>query len=1279
MAYFLWRFRFTSIYKLIFGGSIDSLRIVSMQKDTCKKIWRLWIIMVDYCVFDKGNHMKTGKKKRGLAALLLLAIILVSAAFILPKFFDLNQYSGLIVSALEDATQAEVDIGHITWGLSRGFWLKTDTFSITGPSNFPADLHLTNIHARLAVLPLLSRKIEISELTLDGPAVVLKLEPDESVVSHDKLSKDSGDERLGGVFPFDISVKKMSIQNGRIRIEDGVGLPGQRVVHTFNAVKIDIRDMSPGKEINFHLSLEGEDATELSSLKAQGSFKGLTDTFIITDPEIKLNIRISSLNAEIFNPYIGKRFPGKKLGGHVSLEMDYEGDLLQQYAVEGSADLTGIRYQDPYFGEVILPGGETIISCQAAVDPDDIRVKALKIRRGNNTVNGNALVKNWHEHPVMHDILVSSTLLPEGLLPLLPWSRLDRFADKIRPVLEAGGKVEIEKLTMGPIGLTEPFPSLSDFLSGLGLTANISDISIPPMSGIPELKLVSGNLSLDRGVADIENLQIRVAAVNSTVLFEGLNARVIINPDTINIAEFSTGVLIPETTHTRGGRFSIRVAGHLKNWQKEPVGMIQSLSTSSIPLGPVVSIIPWEQLGDKADPVKKVLLAGGSLKVNSCSLPEINLKKPPKDIKPLISKITADIHFADIEIQPRQGLPKFEGISGNMVLDKGVLNIVDARGRMGLFTFPFIHLQAQGFSDNLAVTANFKGSLKVVETDNVAIKPFLMKKGFKSVTGAAGIDMNFKYVQKQPEEWGAKGSLILDGVNAESHPAGVLLSNLTGKLFFSRAQTTEISVEDLSGKINRASVKLSGKLINGRTPAMVLSGKADIQRLDLAEFNSLLPFLDYLKLVGKLDTDLDFKIPFANPADTKIVGRLETDRLGFHLPDSNIKVKDTDVAMGFGNDRVQLEKMDLNINDQLFHLEGGAAGPAAPKINLRVHASELDVDQLLAGDRQPAKDKKPAEPSPKQTRDIPERSLPSWVDNLTADLQMTLDRGTYRDQPFTDLKFGAHYVKGIFQHYDASFFLANGKVMTTGSADLRNLKKIRVTMNPDIRNVQVGQLSPLFKVEKMPLDGPLFITGHLEGEAGNTQVLLSSLKGSLKADVGAGQIADAKHLGKIGIKILSFVNLKGFFSGALMNKMKNQGIPFTAITSQATFSKGTMNLDKYVFISDALNGSSQGAVDFLDNKIALQVVLDPLQTVDKILGLVPLLGKQAQKLTGVHLLVEGALDDPKVRTALTRGVTDAVKGTLGIPGTFFKDTEELSEEIDANVEEKEDGDNNKNN
>ena len=150
--------------------------------------------------------------------------------------------------------------------------------------------------------------------------------------------------------------------------------------------------------------------------------------------------------------------------------------------------------------------------------------------------------------------------------------------------------------------------------------------------------------------------------------------------------------------------------------------------------------------------------------------------------------------------------------------------------------------------------------------------------------------------------------------------------------------------------------------------------------------------------------------------------------------------------------------------------------------------------------------------------------------------------------------------------------------------------------------------------------------------------------------------------------MLNFVTIKHLFSDTLTDKTQNIGTPFKAIKSEATFNKGNMNLHNLIFISDSLNGNSQGVINFADEKIALQVVIEPLQTINKVLNLVPVLGKQAQKLTNIYLMVEGPLDNPKARTIYTKGFTDAIKGTLGIPGTVFKDPETLSDEIDEHIE-----------
>jgi hypothetical protein len=534
--------------------------------------------------------------------------------------------------------------------------------------------------------------------------------------------------------------------------------------------------------------------------------------------------------------------------------------------------------------------------------------------------------------------------------------------------------------------------------------------------------------------------------------------------------------------------------------------------------------------------------------------------------------------------------------------------------------------------------------------------------------------MNFEYDHQYPDDWNAIGSLIIDNVCAESFPKGAHLKNLKGRVFFSRGKTIELTVEDLIANVNQAPIKLFGSLTGGRTPEMLIRGKAYAEDLDLDDFDSLLPHLKYLGLAGKLDLDLDFNIPLNDPKETRLDGSLNAHQIDINLHDYNTVVQSTDIEIEFGGDKVQLTKMDVNINDQFFHLEGNASSPLEPKISLRVQSPNLDVDRLLSNVKGKNKPSQQMDSDVSDTNSMEaEKNItqepPTWVYNLTADLQVKIEKGKYRNQSFKDLNVIALYEKGALPNYGVNFHLANGRVITHGSADLRDLKRIPFVMNPNISNLQIGELTTFFEVDKMPLYGPLSINGYLEGVAGGNDDLLSSLNGALRVDVGPGRLPEIKHLGKLATKILTFINIRGLFSGALTDKMQKEGIPFKAIKSESTFGNGNMNLNNFIFISDSLNGNCQGIIDFQDDIIALQIVLQPLQTIDRILGIVPLLGRQAQKLTNIYLVVDGPLDDPNVRTELTRGVRDAIKGTLNIPGAIFRDSEDLSKEIEEYVEQ----------
>jgi hypothetical protein len=58
--------------------------------------------------------------------------------------------------------------------------------------------------------------------------------------------------------------------------------------------------------------------------------------------------------------------------------------------------------------------------------------------------------------------------------------------------------------------------------------------------------------------------------------------------------------------------------------------------------------------------------------------------------------------------------------------------------------------------------------------------------------------------------------------------------------------------------------------------------------------------------------------------------------------------------------------------------------------------------------------------------------------------------------------------------------------------------------------------------------------------------------------------------------------------------------------------------------------TGQGTLDVLTQKINFNIIVAPLRTVDRILGVVPIVGGVLQTILTVPVKVEGDLKDPKV-------------------------------------------------
>jgi hypothetical protein len=1067
----------------------------------------------------KDNFMKSTRWKKVGIVLAIVLVVVIAAALIIPQFFDLNRYNGLITSELEKAMGGEVTLGQLSWGISNGVWLEADGFTSKGATAFPGELDLSRIYARVSILPLLSKRVVVDRLLLDKPVVALNLAPPSPEGKKPATKPDSKEPEKpttkdgptpSSPLPVEILIEELKIDEGRIRLSDSLTLPGQSTVYNFADVLIQATNLAPGKKIGFRLALRDEAKPGLGSVRGQGTFSGLTEALTVVNPELNLNVTLADLNVDTFKPYLKDKSLAQKLGGNISLDVNYQGDFGENLRAEGHVDLSDFTYKDTSLWETALPGAETKITYQIILEPEQIKVEKLNLALGTISLSAAALLHDWRNKPIIKDGVLSSQLPLTELIPLVPWKKLGEEAKIIRPSLEGGGNIVIEKVTLPELPLTE--------------------------------------------------LQ--------------------------------------------------------EKW------------------------------------------------------------------KTLLSNAQGSIRLSDISAEPSPALPKLEDISGILQLEKGVLTATNLQARMGPLTLPMLEARATNLTGKPKVTAAAKGPMRLEKTADAEVEKLLKQYGLKSLSGSGEIDLRADYDQAKPSQWNANGSLVLKGVKAVSHPAGVRLDDLQGRVTVQRKKTLDITVQDLTARVNQSPISLQGKLSGGGTDRFVVDGKARTERLDLEKLGGLLPTLKELEPAGILDMNIDVHYPHGDPGKSRFSGTVKTRGVGFKLAAQDLTITEGDGDIELAGNTVRLKEVTLKANEQKLSLSGQVTNFGSPTARLQAKSPNLNVDRLLGPAKRKETPSKPRSKPPAEKAGAPkpgepaktEKSaekkgdkaeLPPLLRKLTAQLQAEAERGKYRGQKFQNLTFNANYERGVLKSHDFHVLIGGGRIKTNGSADLRNLERIPFTVEPDISAVRLQSIASLLDTDKMSVQGPLTMTGRLQGRTGSTKDLLASLIGNLDAKAGPGRIPDVGPAGNTLFKILAVLNVQRIFSGKKLDDINKKGIPFDSLTYQATFQDGTMSTNKLQLLSPALNMDADGTIYLVKESLDMKAQIELLGTVDTVLDLVPVLGQAAGQLTNVYLDLKGPWANPKIRVRPAKGLTEA--GKKGTTDTG-KAAEDVVKEIGKGLE-----------
>ena len=131
--------------------------------------------------------------------------------------------------------------------------------------------------------------------------------------------------------------------------------------------------------------------------------------------------------------------------------------------------------------------------------------------------------------------------------------------------------------------------------------------------------------------------------------------------------------------------------------------------------------------------------------------------------------------------------------------------------------------------------------------------------------------------------------------------------------------------------------------------------------------------------------------------------------------------------------------------------------------------------------------------------------------------------------------------------------------------------------------------------------------------------------------------------------------------------MVSGGMPYNRIAGTLSIHEGIVSTKDLFLDGNAMNISCVGKIDMTREEIDATIGVQPLQTVDKVVSRIPIVGwiltGKNKTLVTAYFEAKGKLDDPKVAAIpvkyLTKGVFDIFRRVFELPAKLFTDTGEV--------------------
>ncbi|MBA4397567.1 MAG: AsmA family protein [Syntrophus sp. (in: bacteria)] len=450
--------------------------------------------------------------------------------------------------------------------------------------------------------------------------------------------------------------------------------------------------------------------------------------------------------------------------------------------------------------------------------------------------------------------------------------------------------------------------------------------------------------------------------------------------------------------------------------------------------------------------------------------------------------------------------------------------------------------------------------------------------------------------------------------------------------------------------------------------------------------------LDDLRWRGEIAlTDVSFKIADHIKPVSNMTGKihlrgdsLETAQMALQLGDSAISargtianLRDPSYAVTFGSERVDVADLGLQHPEQPVHIENVSGSVVFKNRDLQINALNFKINESMLNIRGAVLN---VQDHPEARLDVASPYLDGQdllilsglkragktgesSAKMSLNAAIRIDAGRMDRLSFEKLKTNLSLDENILYLKQTAVSTLGGTLAGNGRIDLADAGAPRYHFNFNLDKLSAEQCLQFFDVKEKLITGTFSAKGDLAAKGETAADLKKTALGNVQIRMEKGMLTRFAVLSKI----FSILNVSQLLKFELPDMVRG-GMPYDTIAATLSFKDGIVSTQDLFIRSDAMNISAVATIDmprgaFVDTLVGVQ----PLQTVDKIVSLIPVVGwiltDENRSVVTVYFEVKGSLDNPAVTAipvkAMARGVFDIFKNIFKLPARLFTDTGEV--------------------